>query len=360
MSRVFIREKALKDGRASLILDYYEFGQRTKETLGIYVFPKDKNSRNPFLREAYNEAMAKANKVKNRTELRLIEATHNIATPQYDYNACFITYFGSLVEKKNCSWRNTYCQLLKFTKGKLAFGHINEEFLGRFQSYLLTKLHVNSAAQYMNILSTCLNTAVRQRKIPSNPYKFHDKIKMVEPKLNYLSKDQVKELNAKNEDIPQWVQDVFFFGCYTGLRLSDLKGLKWDDITYAKSSEGQLLGVIQKVQKKTGGIVSIPISPQAQEILSRQCPERSNVFIMRGRTTVKYHIDKWRKRVGFHFTFHSSRHTFGTMLQAAGSDINTTSKLMGHRNLNQTLRYAKVVDSVKIDAISKMSKMFSL
>ena len=42
--------------------------------------------------------------------------------------------------------------------------------------------------------------------------------------------------------------------------------------------------------------------------------------------------------------FHTSRHTFGTLLMSAGIPIESISKMMGHTNIRTTQTYAKVTD----------------
>nr|WP_304889872.1 tyrosine-type recombinase/integrase [uncultured Bacteroides sp.] len=50
--------------------------------------------------------------------------------------------------------------------------------------------------------------------------------------------------------------------------------------------------------------------------------------------------------------FHCTRHTFGTMMLTLGADLFTTSKLMGHSNIQTTEIYAKIVDKKKEDYMS--------
>lgn len=56
--------------------------------------------------------------------------------------------------------------------------------------------------------------------------------------------------------------------------------------------------------------------------------------------------------------FHCSRHTFGTMMLTLGADLFTTSKLMGHSNIQTTEIYAKIVDKKKEEAINLIDGMF--
>lgn len=56
--------------------------------------------------------------------------------------------------------------------------------------------------------------------------------------------------------------------------------------------------------------------------------------------------------------FHVARHTFGTMMLTLGADLFTTSKLMGHTNIQTTEIYAKIVDKKKEEAINLIDGMF--
>ena len=51
-------------------------------------------------------------------------------------------------------------------------------------------------------------------------------------------------------------------------------------------------------------------------------------------------------------TFHTSRHTFATMLLTLGADLYTVSKLLGHSSIKTTQIYAEVVDQKKQDAVA--------
>lgn len=57
--------------------------------------------------------------------------------------------------------------------------------------------------------------------------------------------------------------------------------------------------------------------------------------------------------------FHVARHTFGTMMLTLGADLFTTSKLMGHSNIQTTEIYAKIVDKKKEEAINLIDGMFT-
>jgi len=57
-------------------------------------------------------------------------------------------------------------------------------------------------------------------------------------------------------------------------------------------------------------------------------------------------------------TYHVSRHTFATMALTMGADLYTTSKLLGHKNVNTTQIYAKIVNRKKEEAVSLLDSAF--
>ena len=58
-------------------------------------------------------------------------------------------------------------------------------------------------------------------------------------------------------------------------------------------------------------------------------------------------------------SFHTSRHTFAVLTLAAGSDLYTVGKLLGHTSINSTQVYADVVMETKVEAISRISNYCS-
>ena len=71
-------------------------------------------------------------------------------------------------------------------------------------------------------------------------------------------------------------------------------------------------------------------------------------------------LAKWVAAAGItkKITYHTSRHTFATMMLTLGADLYTTCKLLGHANVKTTQLYAKIVDSKKVEAVNLVNDIF--
>jgi integrase len=360
MASVNLREKPLRDGTVSLVLDYHEHGVRHKKTLKIYVTPADAKSRNPAQREAYQEAYRIAKIEQNKVERRLLHLEHHIA-PTYDLHASFLDYFQSLLATRNHNWRSVARHLQHFTKGKLPFGSLTDEWLARFQDYLGSQVQASSVRSYMGLLLTSFNLAVRDKRMPAAPTV--RKVRVPDKPPKYLTKEQVEVLLQHREGIPDWVVQAFLFSCYTGLRISDVETLVWGEVHgNGVNEEGRQQYKLVKQQIKTDDVVQIPLTAQAVAILDGLGLRRqgkaealASVFPLKSRSRLKKYVIRWREQAGVFFTYHSSRHSFATALQTAGVDIYTTSRLMGHKDITSTTIYAKITGRQKDNAIERLS-----
>lgn len=57
-------------------------------------------------------------------------------------------------------------------------------------------------------------------------------------------------------------------------------------------------------------------------------------------------------------TFHTSRHTFATMMLTLGADLYTVSKLLGHTSVRMTQVYAKIINQKKDEAVNLVNGLF--
>jgi len=148
------------------------------------------------------------------------------------------------------------------------------------------------------------------------------------------------------------LKNGFLFGCWTGLRLSDIEKLKWSEI-----QDNYLVFR----QKKTKGVERMKLHKNALNILENQklISDQSNVFQMPQRATGQRILRDWIRSSGIkkNVTFHSARHTYATLLLTFGVDIYTVSKLLGHKDIKTTQVYAKLIDLKKDEAVDRLPEI---
>ncbi|WP_288068383.1 site-specific integrase [Xylanibacter rodentium] len=151
---------------------------------------------------------------------------------------------------------------------------------------------------------------------------------------------------------------AFLFSCFTGLRYSDLKQLKWGNIE--RSQSGMVIRI--EAMKKTEKPVTVPLGTNAMAWMPERGDKTPDDFVFDigtcgGCSSV---LKKMAKRAGINkrVSFHTGRHSFATLTLAATNDIATVSRLLGHTSVATTQIYAEVLMEDKIAAVNKLNGIF--
>lgn len=185
-----------------------------------------------------------------------------------------------------------------------------------------------------------------------------------------LTKQEIQEFYQLAIDVKKWemIRDLFVFNCFAGLRFSDLKTLKRNEI----SQDNNGIHIIKKENQKTNITVEIPVMGEALEILKKynfQLPSFSNQFFNRELKKILIHHDlmgqeiKRKRRVlGSNKDYfvkkrelvssHVCRKTFITLGISANIPFNSLMLASGHSQLATMKKYIKkVVDSESFKGI---------
>ena len=255
--------------------------------------------------------------------------------------------------------------------GDTKVNEIGKDFCIAFVEYLKTgyktakgeNLKPKTAFNRQCTFVTALNVAVREGIIPTNPMNLlshHERAKASKGKRDYLTIDEVKRLIAtpcKNNT----VKNAYLFACNCGLRLGDVRKLKWGDIT--QDNGRWILSVIMNKSEKP---IHIPLGVQARRWMpgcedSGKHDAGSLVFEhLPGDSHINDILKIWAADAGIakSVTYHTSRHTFATMLLTLGADLYTVSKLLGHSQIKNTQIYAEIINRRKDEAVNLIDKVF--
>lgn len=376
---VRIRFKQLSNGNQSIYLDYYTGdvirkenyvgGKRKYEFLKLYLIPE--RTREDKAKNEATLALAKAIQSKrivevqndahgfqntNKSRVNLLDYLENIGKQSAEQGSR--NYARTVL--------NTVRALKLFRGDYIAFRDVDKEFLSEFTDYLRQmpkaskygvlkaggRLSNNSVVSYYGTLRTAINRAYKEGIITVNPTKefdFASKVRQEPSRREYLTLDELKTL-INTECRHEIVKRAFLFSCLCGLRVSDIRKLRWCDL---QRSGGRVR--IEITMQKTKEPLYLPISDEALKWL----PERGEangsdfIFPLTHEGTVNDTLQHWAKVAGItkHISFHVSRHTHATMMLTLGADLYTVSKLLGHKNIATTQIYAKIVDKKKEEAI---------
>lgn len=343
---VKLRKRKRSNNNYSLYLDIYQDGQRRTEYLGLYL-TEDKITNKSTQQLAEN--------IRAKRQLEFQNESYGFAS-ESKKKENFVLYFQKLVNSRpadRSSWHCTFVKLKTFTKGSIAFQHITPEWLNNFKTFLLDEVAQTTAYHYYSNIKYALNKAVKERIINSNPCILVENIKKPDVQREYLTLEEIKKLNATDYPFKE-IKDAFIFSCFTGLRYSDVKNLKWENI---KGDN------IEYRQKKTKRVEYLPLSLVAQNILTKKrlnvIEQNQLVFNLQSKSVFSNHIRSWVKKadIGKRVSFHTARHTFATLSLTQGVDLYTVSKLLGHKDISTTQIYAKIVDAKKVEAINKLPEL---
>lgn len=363
MIKVFLREKKLKHNKKGLYLDFYPpiiHPERTKPTrrehLRLYVFERPKTEAE---KDHNKETRLLGESIRSKRQLEFQAGVYGFVSIR-NKRKDFLDYFRQIVETKKQTSKSNYENWLSiskhfesFTKGICLFGDVSEKFCNDFKDYLLNheKLSQNSASAYFDKFKVAVRQAYDEKLLAENPARKIKSIKLEDTEREFLTLDELQSLAGTSfqyEDLRR----ASLFSALTGLRYSDIEKLTWQEIQNSKEQGFY----IRFKQKKTKGAETLPISEQAFELLGERGLQDEKIFKDLEYWQCSY-LPIWTAKAGIDkkITFHCFRHTYATLQLTLGTDIYTVSKMLGHKNLQTTQIYAKIIDEKKREAANKIS-----
>lgn len=244
--------------------------------------------------------------------------------------------------------------------------------------------------RYLFLLSAVLKTASEEWLIKTPRLKV-SKFKLKEPAENikyFKDFDYVQRIIDKADD---HLKPIIYVGIYTGLRVGNILELKWDEIDF---SAKKITLLAKDSTKENGKIHTIPIIDKLIPILQAQPKINEYVFNYKGKPIKR--IDRSWHSIFFKFervdkieagdvyetrkirnkktgkmedvlykrflidetlpytNFHTLRHTAATWVLRKTNNLRITKDVLGHSNINTTLKYAHVLDNEKREALDSV------
>ncbi len=274
--------------------------------------------------------------------------------------------FSELVDKNLRSketlkqWKATKKKIAEFLKFEfkvldLDLSNIEYSFAHKFYKYLAVKripvLKDAAAMKQIKNLKQILNIAEANLWIPKNPIvKF--KCGSEDPEIIPLEISEVEKIWRKKLSIERLIKirDAFIFQCFTGFAYQDIYNLSTDHIIYVGSENEPWL---VKERGKTKVTEMVPVLPIIAELIEKYknhpyCKVYNRLIPVNSNFRYNSYLKELSDicKIGKPLNSHLARHTFADMmLNVLNFPLEDVSKMLGHKNIRTTQRYARVKKS---------------
>jgi len=256
------------------------------------------------------------------------------------------------VEKSESTWKDDRTTIAK---------HLNP-VLGDIRLIDLKKIHgltlkgelakkalkPKSVNNYLQLAKKIMATAVDYDLVPANPFLGVKPLKVPAPRFRFWTEDDRDRFLKRAYELHPEFADLVAVAVFTGLRMGELQALTKADLDFGNNliqvgaTFNKPLG--KRLERtKNGEIGFVPMNSDVLRVLSsrklmKPCQPifRAGMF-SNARRELQSLCDKAKVPM---ITFHDLRHSFASQLAMAGVDLMRIQKLMRHKSITMTQRYA--------------------
>jgi site-specific recombinase XerD len=239
----------------------------------------------------------------------------------------------------------------KYNSSDIDINRIDHSFITDYEFYLRSVRNCanNTAVKYIKNFHKVVKICLDNDWITKNPFSNY-KVKLNEVEREFLSELEIQSLINKDFSIERLslVRDIFVFSCFTGLAYVDVKNLTLNNINFGIDGEKWIFTHRQKTETAS----KIPLLPIPEMLIEKyknhpQCLNENKLMPILTNQRMNSYLKEIATVCGINkeLTFHIARHTFATTVTLSnGVPIESVSKMLGHKNIQTTQHYAKVLD----------------
>jgi len=233
---------------------------------------------------------------------------------------------------------------------------------------LMEKRSIGTVHKYNVVLHHIFNKAVLWDYITKNPMLGMTRLATGRPRDRHLNQGEIDRLlKVCERDSNPHIYAMVMFALNTGCRLGEMLKVETGDIKN---------GYVMFHERKNGQVHRVPISPALQRVLDDY---NETVWPMNfekisdGRISKLFFQDKQGKAVSIQQTWkrvlkdallddekvvwHTLRHTTASLLLEQGYSLAVVAKILGHRSVSSSARYAHLEDQQMNVVMDKFSEV---
>lgn len=338
--------------------DFYHNGERHTKSWG-----------------AISKTVAKEKDRKFRTEV--VEGKHSTKSKRITFETFAEKYleYARVNKRPKSAKRNEVSinMLMPHFKGKL-LGSIHSFML---EGYKKDRKEEARAPATINrdvvTLKNMMRKAVEWNFLSQNPLRDVKQLKEDNEQMWVLTPEEEERLLKACQESPQrkkakYLRDLVSFAVNSGMREGEIFNSRKPDVNLGAR-------FILVTDTKNNESRNVPINDTLKEILERRMQDQNSEYIFYnskgGKLTVLtnafwYAVKKAglvrieSKKGGtkeIRFRFHDLRHTFGSRLGMARTDLKTIMEIMGHKTTKVAMRYQHPMPSHKLEAVKMLDQV---
>lgn len=248
-------------------------------------------------------------------------------------------------------------------KKTILFKDLNAKFIESFEAWMQKqenqrtkdkkKLDSNTVANVLKYVKAYINLAIKDEIPIKNPFekadvKTHQDVKMIEHMSPMDVARLIKHYKRENPIGEKLTLCRFLIACHLSLRISDILKIDETKLEYYKAAGKLIFHPQKQVLTNKLKTVYVHIDEYAMQYLedcvALQIQARNQGLKITeeyGRKALKYISEKTGVKIN---GFHMGRHTFATNYIRFGGRVTDLQYIMGHSNINTTMRYVHIVD----------------
>ena len=155
------------------------------------------------------------------------------------------------------------------------------------------------------------------------------------------------------------LKPIILTAIHTGMRKNEMLSLKWATVDLEHN-----IIIVEATNTKSKKLKRVPINSKLRKVLIEQKLKRvlMNMRFLnpegkpyQRRDSLKRYIERACRRAGIKRPrFHDLRHSAATRMVEKGANIVAVKRMLGHADINTTMRYVHPDDSLK-DAAEKLA-----
>ena len=394
ISVVCYKSKTLSNGEHPIMLQISKHGKRKYQSLGISIHadnwdflknkPKSNCPNGEYIQKIISDKIIEVQKqilefIANGTDYTPTGLLKGNTTAIKEksvgefYKGLILGFERTDKTGNRLIYKGSYNSIKVFNKGRLnlLFSDIDVQWLNRYEKWLRAKGNKETTMSLLfRTLRSAYNKAVEAKCARKTDYPF-DEFKVsrfdVRTKKRAISKEDIKniiglDLSGESDSL-KLSRDIFVFSYLCGgINFSDIANLKDENIVN---------GRIYYVRQKTGKAISIQLSDESRDILSRDRisndergylfpildisvhktaqQKQNRIHKILGRTDKDLKIIAEKCGIQVNLTIYVARHSYATVLKNSGVNVALISETLGHSNLSTTQLYLASFDYKQID-----------